>query len=199
SLRVDRRTFGNLKAAPGKALVTWDNKGRGVEVPDVIDMKIPPWDIEQQPPKDARAVHLSRELTAAVDELATSLTDPMKKVSVALLEFIDERKPEKRMLGIRSLAAIDAAPELLDALSKEDPMRFDVRQEALFALKNWLARGKEQGAKLYDAKNKTGLLVDKGYNYEEAETILGLLYGPTEEERKQRELYDVLISYLMHR
>src|SRR5204863_4509466 len=105
-------------------------------------------------------------------------------------------RPERRVLGIRCLGAIDAIEELVDALSKEDEVRTDVRQESLFVLRNWLSRGVEQGVKLFDKKTGTGLLIDKGYNKDEAETILVLLYGPAIETWFQRDLYEMLIFCL---
>lgn len=201
ALKVGRRTFADLKGPVGKALVNWDNKGPGLDWPIVVDTKIPGWDIEQPLPRTPPFDRVAPQLIAAVDELGITLDNPTKEVSDALLEFAEDgSKRERRMLGVRSLGAIDAVSRLLDTLDKEDaPERLESRQEALFALKNWLARGKEQGPKLYDAKTGKGWLIDKNNSRTEAEIILGLLYGPTEEQRKQKELYDVLISYLMHR
>jgi hypothetical protein len=194
SLKVGYRTFGDMRGPPGRALVIWNNKGRGVDGPHTLEANIPQWELEPPPPRQAEA---ARALNVAQKELAVELARPMKRVEVALREFMqDKGSPGRRVLGVRCLAAIDAIEDLLDALASEDGIRPDVRQEALTMLKNWLNRGGEQGAKLFDRKTGRGLLVDRDYTKNEAQTIVDLLYGFSREERTQKETYEVLIQYL---
>jgi hypothetical protein len=197
SLKVGLRTVGNLRAPPGFAALSWNNKGRGLSGPDFVGGKVPEWEeIEPPLPMNPRDADAAKAMKLALSELASALTRPEKKVEVALLEFTQAARPEHRQLAIRCLGAIDAIGVLLDVAANEDPQRFDVRREALFALRHWLSRGLEQGAKLYDKKKKTGVLVEKDYSQREAEIIIDLLYGPALDTWERRETFEVLIYYL---
>ena len=199
SLKVDRRTFGGLQGPVGPSLFKWDNKGGGLQGPINPGQKIPEWEPEQPLPMQPREQDVAKKITAALLELANALTRPEKPVQAALQEFMDDSNPERRVVGIRSLVAIDAIGSLIDVLTREEVGREDVRQEALFGLKNWLSRGLEQASKLYDKKTMTGLLSDKGFSKLEAEDVLYLLNGFTPEQRRQKETYELLILGLRHK
>src|SRR5205807_10147245 len=70
--------------------------------------------------------------------------------------------------------------------------------EAFVSLRNWIGRGEGQAAKLYDRKKRTGILVDKKYRADEAESILELLDGLPAQALNQPETYEALIAYLKH-
>src|SRR5262249_61771984 len=97
------------------------------------------------------------------------------KVETVLQAVMASAKAADRALAVRGLAAIDRAGALVDALG--DAEHPDVRQEAFLALRNWIGRGKEQAARLYDRKKKSGILADKKFRTDEAETLLDLLDG----------------------
>jgi hypothetical protein len=189
------RTHGDLKGPPGRAFFIWNNKGAGLEGPEFRPVAIPQFSATMPVPMNPEA----RALRAAHDELSSVLVKD-KKVDVALMELIDSKDATapQRILGIRSLGAIDDIKDLFDALGDTEPNHYDKRREALFTLKTWLGRGAEQAARLFDRKNKTGLLIDRGFSPETAEVILELLYGPSAEARKQPETYSALIAYLKH-
>lgn len=183
-------TFGDLKAPPGRALFYWNNKGK-LEGPLHQEKAIPDWDPTITLPRERR------DLVAAREELAARLARRNTKVETVLQEVLASDKAADRALAVRGLAAIDRAGALVDALG--DAEHPDVRQEAFLALRNWIGRGKEQAARLYDRKKKSGILADKRFRADQAETILDLLDGIPEEALQQPELYEALIAYLKHR
>ena len=192
-LKTEYRTFGDLKGPPGRAFFVWNNKGAGLQGPEFRPMRIQEFEAKMAIPKKAQ------DLKAAREELSGVLVKD-KKVDVALMELIDSKTatPAQQTLGIRSLAALDDIKDLFDALGDTEPGHMLKRRESLFALRTWLSRGAGQAAKLYDRKNKTGLLIDRGFSAETADVILELLYGPSAEARKQPETYSALIAYLKH-
>ena len=193
-LKAGYATYGDLKAPPGRCLVFWNNKRKGLEGPAFEQAPVRAWDPNLPPPKTDEV----KNLLTAQEELAGLLVKPGEKLDLKLMEFADDRRPERRRLGVRCLGAIDAIPALLDALGDERVERADVRQEALFTLRNWLCRGAEQAPRLYDRKTETGYLRDKKIPKDACETILDLLYGIPTEARRQPETYDALIAYLRH-
>src|SRR5262249_9530182 len=56
----------------------------------------------------------------------------------------------------------------------------------------------EQAAKLFDREKGTGILIDKKFRRDEAESVLDLLDGIPQEQRQQPETYEALIAYLRH-
>ena len=198
SLKAGYFTFGELRAPPGRAMCYFNNKlpaERGQRQAKVqvsyLKAKLEPFDPAPQVPMQARP------LRVALGELAQQLTNPGKKVEDALLEFVEDALPDRRVLGVRALGAVDAVEALIDEMG--DAMRPDVRGEAIFTLRNWLARGAEQAPKLYDRrKDGAGLLKDKRFRPEDAEIVLDLLAGISPEGWHKPETYEVLIGYLKH-
>jgi hypothetical protein len=198
SLKREGKTWGELRGPIGRALFVWTNKGV-LKGPEDVPRKFLEWEPDQPGPVDARDQRLAKELNASLSELAGSLVDPRKRVSTALFEFMeDTQKPERRLLGIRSLVAIDSVDLLLDALGREDLKRDDVRREALTGLRSWLSRGLEQSTRLYDRKTMTGLLKDRDYSNIESQIILELLQGYSPEEERVKSTYEDLIQLLRH-
>src|SRR5205085_10132067 len=105
SLKIDRRTFGELRGPTGRALFVWTNKGQ-LKGPEDVQRKFLEWEPEQPGPMDPRDLGVAKQLNAALSELAGSLTDPKKRVSTALFEYMEDKDPIRRLLGIRSLVAI---------------------------------------------------------------------------------------------
>src|SRR5207247_10824488 len=125
--------------------------------PEDVPRKIVEWEMEQRGPMDPREREVAKQLNTVLSELAESLTDQTKRMSTALVAYMEDKDPMRRLLGIRSLAAIDSVDVLLDALGRENLKRDDVRREALTGLRIWLSRGQDQASRLYDRKKMTGL------------------------------------------
>ncbi len=193
ALKAGYQTFGGLSAPPGRTMFAWVNKTKGLQGPIAQDSLHEAWN----PDRPLPAGQAAQAMRVARDEIATQLTKPGKGVQNALDESTQEATPARRMLGIRCLGAIGAIESVLDELG--DPKQHPAaRREAALTLRHWLARDGEQFLKLYDKEKKTGLLVDKRFRPDEARTILDLLDGIGEEERKQPETYAALIAYLRH-
>jgi len=188
-VKVNYDTFA-LQAPPRAALIYWNNKDQNRPKPIPIPKAIPDWD------PDLKLARKHQELVAAREEMILQLAQKGTSVEAGLRESLRSSKPEHRVLAIRCLGAIDAVSILVDSLG--DPMNPEVRLEAASALRNWIGRGKDQAAKLFDRKKRTGILVDKKFRRADAESVLELLDGLTLEELRQRETYDTLLDYLKH-
>jgi len=103
-----------------------------------------------------------------------------------LVESVGDARRETRMLAVQCLGAIGRLPALIDAMNTPD--KREVRLEAIRALRQYMARGPAQEAALHDAL--VAKLKDRGENF------LRLLHGFTDDEFKQRNTYDVLITLL---
>ncbi len=102
------------------------------------------------------------------------------------------------MLAIYCLGALDEVKKLIGILGDQDPTHAPDRDTAIFTLRRWLGRDARQGLKLYDEKNKSGLLLsDPGYKSREAEAIYVMLHDFNEEDRFKPETYELLASYLL--
>jgi hypothetical protein len=167
----------------------WENEGKGTRGPLSANMPPPYW--EKTLPETPQA----EEMMRAVKELHLGLAGKNTVESVLLISLKSDR-PSHRQLAVRCLGAIDALPNLLDALADEDPMHADVRQEAIMVLRNWIGRNGEQDSKLFDKKAQTGALIDKRYKSSQAEIIMQLLHNLSVEQRKDPETYQTLIDYL---
>src|SRR5439155_11485430 len=119
SLKRDSKTWGELQGPTGRALFVWSNKG-GLEGPKDVPRKFLEWEPDQPGPMDPRDQGVAKNLNVALTELASSLVDPKKRVSTALFEYMEDTNQFKRLVGIRSLVAIDSVDLLLDALGRED-------------------------------------------------------------------------------
>lgn len=192
ALKVDQYlAFPILEAPPGPAFFLWNNKGPAPQSPIRLEQTPPIW--EKTPPMTKEAA----AMTAALEEMSKRLTD-RKAVDVVLLENLQAPQAEQRLLSIYSLSAVDDVRKLLDVLADEDPNHGMERVAALYTLRRWLARGPEMGKQLYDAKERTGLLVEnRKYLSGEAQTVLNLLYGFTDAEQRAPETYSVLADYLL--
>jgi len=188
-VKVNYDTFA-LQAPPRPALIYWNNKRTRQEGPIPIPKPIPDWD------PDLKLARKHQELAAAREELVGQLAQKGKSVETGLRESLQSSKPEHRVLATRCLGAIDAVSTLVDSLG--DPMNPEVRVEATAALRNWIGRGKDQAAKLFDRKKRTGILVDRKFRRADAESVLELLDGFTLEDLRQPETYDTLLDYLKH-
>src|SRR5262249_29732831 len=115
SLKTDAyHEYPNLAGPSGPALFEWDNKGAGARGPRRLDKLLPIFS------KELPANDQATEMRLAVEEISKRMVDK-KPVDVVLLEGAQADKPSHHVLGILSLAAIDALPTLLDILADDDP------------------------------------------------------------------------------
>jgi hypothetical protein len=127
------------------------------------------------------------------------LIDDKKSVEVTLQEALDSTDPTQRDLAVLFLCGLDDVSTVIDALGDQDPSHPDVRRAASIALQHWIGRDGTQDDKLYNSIKKTGILIDKKFSQSDAETIMQLLHGLSEEQINSPETYDALINYLRHK
>jgi len=132
----------------------------------------------------------AKEATVALDELNKLLANDKKPVSVGLAEARKDSKGAVLILSILCLGAMDDMPELIGAMVDDRP---EVRWVALYTLAQWTGRSPDNDTKLYDALQKSG-----GYSQVEAQTIMDLLHGFSDDDAGKPQTYDDLIDYLRH-
>lgn len=184
------RTFGNLQR---HSTIVWNNKDKGLSGPNLQPEAAAVWNKNAGDPRQLNALSTARQ------ELSNLLAKGNLKVEVGLLESLEDENALVRKLGIRALGAIDAVSKLIDALTeadKIDKLHVETRRGALFTLRNWLARGKDQWRTLYDPQESSGILLDKRYTTGQAGIIVDLLFPFSQLQMKSPETYSVLIEYL---
>jgi hypothetical protein len=192
-LAIEYQHFPNLSGPPGPAYFRWENKGDGAQGPGRVD---------RVPPFFAKTLRVSGPLAEAM-ELAlkqVSLQMSAEKIPTDMLETVlqNAENPVQHMLAIYCLGALDEVKKLIGVLGDQDPTHAPDRDTAIFTLRNWLSRDAQQGPKLYDEKNNSGLLLsDREYRSREAEAIFRLLHDFNEEEKANPETYDLLANYLL--
>lgn len=197
SARIRFVEYRDLTSTPQPTVLTWDNKGPGVQGP------IPARDWFTQglvslwgkPAASKQAVDFS----IALNELNLRLGKP-QPTETALAEALQATEgvsPQQRILAVRCLAALDAIRDLLNALEDEQKPP-EVREETIHALRHWIGRSDDRERLLFDAKQRTGLLTERRYSPTEAETFLSLLHTFTREQREMPETYSLLIDNLRH-
>jgi hypothetical protein len=188
TLKSDYREF--PMEMPGRALCAWDNKRAGLRGPFSSQKPFPQW--EKAAPMNKEA----DEQSAALEELSKKMTDK-KSVDVVLAEGLQAERFTSRLVCIYALGALGEVNRLLDLLGDEDGNRGPDRIETVKVLRRWLSRGPETGKLLYDIEKHAGLLTEnRKYLTGEAETLLKLLYGFSDEELRSEYTYRVLADYL---
>ena len=170
-----------LQAPPGAAYFQWDNV-RGQEGGPRRRDKVPAW---AEP--DALGTPGAKAVQAAVAQLSGRLGE--KSVDAVLADALTQGDAVERELATYSLGAIDDLPRLADALA--DAKHADVRAAAVEALKNWVGRGAGQDRDVYEFFHQ-----NRGYTEAQAETVVQLLHGFSQEDRNRPETYETLIAYL---
>jgi hypothetical protein len=132
----------------------------------------------------------AKEATVALDELNKLLAHDKKPVSVGLAEARKDSKGAVLILSILCLGAMDDMPELIGAMVDDRP---EVRWAALYTLAQWTGRSPDNDSKLFEALQKSG-----GYSLVEAQTIMDLLHGFSDDDATKAQTYDDLIDYLRH-
>lgn len=171
-----------LQAPPGPAMFIWDNRGPGPRGPLPLQQLPPEWNKLPPPTKEYRIME------TALEGLSGQIAKD--KIASKLYDNLSSPDPATRKLATLSLGAIDALPELLDALADE---RFpEVREAAVSALRHWLGREAGQDKKLKQA------LADKGYTTSQTDILLQLLHTFSGDDLAKKQTYEVLIEYLRH-
>jgi hypothetical protein len=195
-LRIGGQEFA-LQGPPGPAEFVW-SRGTGPQGPRPVQ-EVPPWWTrtlpatalwQQLPPPEQENLKKSYEsMNVALGELSKTLTGKTPLL-VVLSEAMQSAQPKSRELAVLSLGAIDALPELLDALANE---KFsDVRESAVAVLRHWLGRREGQEKKLREA------LLAKRYTTSQADIVLQLLHTFSPDDLSKKQTYEVLIEYLRH-
>jgi hypothetical protein len=179
----------------------WDNKsGRRVgPLPFPPDMPIwrkPPPERSENLPVDFKVVD---DMVVAVKELSTKMVGT-KPLGLVLEEVLhgEGTQPAGRRLAIYCMSGLDEVRRLVDALGDEDPNHVAEREAAIYTLRRWISRDANQGKLLYDAKNKTGLLLTgQKYRSGEAKALSILLHDFSDVDRQNRETYELLANELL--
>jgi hypothetical protein len=106
---------------------------------------------------------------------------------LGLPQALNSNEPPRRKLAVRGFGALDVLPCLVDALT--DKNRPDVRQDAIETLMHWIAAGRDNEYRLFEA------LRDR-YTPIESEKIVTLLHGPPGKGRFLPQTYEALIDLL---
>jgi hypothetical protein len=186
SVKVDAATF-SLRAPPaGPSVLFWNNYGKGVSPP------------AQMAPQALALFDKAKPQTDNADRAETALNEllrrlvsraPDKPVESVVEESLQSDRPESRVLGVLCLGALDAVGKVLDALADDDPRHEDLREAAVQELRQWAGRRGDRP--LYDV-----LTQQKRYTPSQAETIMQMLHGFTEEQLRQPQTWEALIGYV---
>jgi hypothetical protein len=181
--------YPNLEAPPGPAYVRWDNKGRGVQPPMRLEKLSAGW--SKNPP----ATEPARAMTLALEQQSKALA-ANRPLEVVLMEEVQSKQIAERLLAIYSLSALDEVGKLLDVLGDDKTGQFE-RDAADFALRRWISRDVDNGRRMFDPKERSGLLTEKGkFRRAEAEIIVRLLHYYDAAECRNPDTFRVLADYL---
>jgi hypothetical protein len=172
-----------MTAPPGPALMLWSSL-TGPKGPSQMP-KAPAFVLEAIPagtdPK------LRKDMIKARDYLAAQLAK--SSVDVGLAEAGDSPDILTRRLVVRSLAALNDLPSLLEAL---DQSKYpDMRAAAVESLRYWVALARDNDYKLFD-------LLKEKYKSKQAEIIMEMMHNFSGAELRRPERYELLIDYLVN-
>jgi hypothetical protein len=146
--------------------------------------ELPPWATragQQRSEEDKAKYRAARERLIHV--AAT------RGVDAALDELLDSDEPIDRRVGVIALGALDQLPRLGEYFRQAKHP--DMLDAGTLVLRHWIGRGPGQDQKLYH-----GLIDRGGYTPLQAESVLQLLHGFSDEELAEPETYELLIAYL---
>jgi hypothetical protein len=178
-LKGPRHEF-TLKAPPGPALLEGDALAEDEPSPQFLD-KLPAWAAGRGADEKAQklAAIMARWRKRAAEASVTEATD----------ELLQSDDATARRSAVLLLAALDDIDGLAKALVSARHQ--DAWDAGIIALRHWIGRGPGQDQRLYRL-----LTEKKTVSPREAEAILQLLHGFGDDDLKQPETYDALISYL---
>jgi uncharacterized protein (TIGR03000 family) len=172
-----RRDY-SLAEPPGPALLLGGDVTQSAAVPQAID-KLPDW-AEGKDNEKARAI---RALLGRFRKLTID-----KGVMAALDEFLGSADAGEQRLGLVMAGAFDELPRAAGLMATTKDL--DTWELAVVVLRTWIGRGPGQDQALYKA------LVERRFEPHEAEIILHLLHGLSDEELAWPETYQVLLKYM---
>src|SRR5262249_54696628 len=139
-----------MQGPPGNALYSWNNVSGGQPGPTFINDQAAPA-VREAWSKSSPASDAARKLEPALTELRGLMGG--KNPAVVVAEEAGADRPERRKLAVYALGALDRVDKLLDVLNDGDPAHAVDRDLAVYVLRRWLNRGKEQAGRLYDPKS----------------------------------------------
>lgn len=175
----------NVYGMPESSFFYWNNRAPDAGGPRPMP-QLPDWYVK---PALAEDIPGSRELAAAVQELAARFNQKDTAVAKVLDEFRQDANLGRRMLAIYCIGAIDDLSRLVDSLEDKRP---DVRQMAIQVLRHWIGVSGERDLELYKFLHQK-----KGYSEQQADNVLQLLHTFSAEDIARPETYDLLINYLL--
>ena len=167
-----------LHAPPGPAVLVWDSQLRQ---PDVQRLEELPPEVTTMKEKDLKLLEAACAWAKQVPD--ESMATILKQGAASKVEL-------ERNAAVIAMGALDDLPSLLGTLAAAP--HADTRAHAVLALRHWLGRAPGQTTKLDAALRKAG------YTEPQAHTVLHLLYGFTQEERREPRTYELLVSFLKH-
>jgi hypothetical protein len=172
-----------LAAPPGLALIQWDNTD-GMDNGPRFLKELPPWATRagQQRSKEEQAKY-----TAARELFIHTAAD--KGPDAALDALLNSDEPIERRVGVIACGALDQLARL-GAFFRQ-ARHPDLLDTAILVLRHWIGRGPGQDQRLYQA-----LMTRGGFTPLQAESMLQLLHGFSDQELAEPETYDLLIAYL---
>jgi hypothetical protein len=186
SAKVDAATY-SLRGPPsGPSVLYWNNYGKGVSPPARLN------------PQAQTLVDKARPTTKVADDAEDSLKEllrrlvsraPDKPIESVVEESLQSDSQGTRVLGVLCLGALDAAGKVVDALADDDERHSDLREAAVQELRQWTGRRGDPA--LYEI-----LTQRKRYTPSQAETIMQMLHGFTEEQLRQPQTWEALIGYV---
>lgn len=168
-----------LEAPPGNAGVMWNSVSKKFDVRNVKEI---PKALMHLEPKD-------QEKFTEICSCASHLHG--KDLGHVLDEFLKSANKTNRLIGVTAAGAVDDIGRVVDALA--NPNHSDLRDHSVLVLRHWLGRQPGHVAKLVKV-----LTIDKKFKLAQAQSIVQLLFGFSEEDLLKPATYDLLIPYLNH-
>ncbi len=179
---LDTGTQGTaMQAPPGIARLHWDNvlHDHTFQRLDKLPETLLKWLHDQ----DGKVFEEAR---AAAAKLAKGET------ATGLDGLIGSGSKIDRLVGVTVAGALDDLPRVFSALAtSKDPA---TRDHAILVLRNWLGREPGQGQRLHDT-----LVASKKLTDVQARNLVHLLVGFSDEERRDPNTYELLLTYLDHK
>jgi hypothetical protein len=166
-----------MRAPPGPALL----EGDGVSATDPSPRRLeqlPDWAVEKAASEEIRAG------LARFRDLAKQ-----KSISEAVGQLLQSKTPEERRIAVALLGATDHVAGLANVMANAS--RPDVWENGVVVIRHWIGREPGQDQKFYEA-----LIDQKKLTPAQAETVMQLLHGFSDDALAQPETYEALLDLL---